>query len=67
MAARAERADRFILRETGKVYALLADATQDAERLHAESGRVQRVIAVHDEMAFFRAGDVAYESKGSTR
>ena len=55
--------ERFLI--AGRRYALLADAAQEAEYLHAETGHVHEVTALVTEPEYFVAGDVVYTSRGA--
>jgi hypothetical protein len=49
----------------GVEYALLADAAQEAEFVHAETGRPVQVSALADEPECWAKGDVVYTSQGA--
>jgi len=56
---------RFRIREfPDRKYDEMADAVQEAEFVHAETGQKQFVLAVADEPPFFSKDEVVYESKG---
>ena len=49
----------------GPSFAELADASQEAEFLHAEDGIPHEVVALLDEPPSFAKGEVVYVSKGA--